>query len=88
MEKTNAVNEVKEMLANELSQEEIERTEMYACYCGLLVDLDLDKEMLDVCSKMFLEFQNTWYNKQKRAKVLEENQELVLGTQLALAILK
>lgn len=88
MEKTNAVNEVKEMLAQELSKEEIERTEMYACYCGLLMDLDLDKEMLDAFSKMFLEFQNTWYNEKKRAKVLEENQELVIGTQLALAILK
>ena len=88
MEKTKALNEMKELIANELSNEDVERTEMYACYCGLLMEMDLDKDAIDAFSKVFLKFQNTWYDKEKRAKVLEQNQELVLGTQLALAVLK
>ena len=88
MEKTKALNEMKELIANELSNEDVERTEMYACYCGLLMEMDLEKNLVDAFSKVFLKFQNTWYDKEERAKVLEQNQELVLGTQLALAVLK
>lgn len=88
MEKTKALNEMKELIANELSNEDVERTEMYACYCGLLMEMDLEKDLVDAFSKVFLKFQNTWYDKEERAKVLEQNQELVLGTQLALAVLK
>lgn len=88
MEKTKALNEMKELIANELSNEDVERTEMYACYCGLLMEMDLEKDLVDAFSKVFLKFQNTWYDKEERARVLEKNQELVLGTQLALAVLK
>lgn len=82
------MEKLEKLIANGLSSQEIERTEMYTCFCGELTRLGLDAEACNAFSKLFLKFQNDWYNAEERSKLLKENKDLLISVQFASVVLK